>query len=151
VVRSELRAFSVDRPGTYDGFRCASRRGAYRTLVVRFTHCCTEMSCRGCKHRCKRSATVLIRRPVGAVRLRRLALGRIAQGQVGQHIEGSIDIQQPRVGVDAHRELDVAVPHGGLGCSRCHACLAQMGAEGGSENRSPLRVNSSAPVGIGLV
>jgi hypothetical protein len=72
-----------------------------------------------CKHWCKRLAA-LNAEVVGSGRLGGLAWLAI-EWQRRQRVEGACDVQQFRIGIHAHCQPNVTVPHGGLRCSRGHA------------------------------
>ncbi|HEY7155987.1 MAG TPA: hypothetical protein VH575_18630 [Gemmataceae bacterium] len=52
------------------------------------------------------------------------------EGQERQGVEGASHVEELRVRVDAHRQVDLAVTHRGLCCPRSHSTLAQQRPEG---------------------
>src|SRR5205823_2558839 len=65
------------------------------------------------------------------------------KGEYRERVEGAPHVEQLRVGVHPHRQLDVAVTHGGLSSPRCNPSLAEQRSEGGSQG---VKVKAAAPV-----
>src|SRR5262245_47311592 len=79
-----------------------------------------------CERWCKRSR----RLAVCARRLDGFPFGLPpSQRQRRQRVEGAAHVEQGGVGVDVHGQVDLAVPHGGLGGSRGNTALAHQAAE----------------------
>src|SRR5262249_40205371 len=68
----------------------------------------------------------------GCPRRRHPVVGRV-EGQGGQCLYGGVHVEQARVGVDVHGQVDGRVPHGRLRRAGLHAPLAQERAERRSE------------------
>jgi len=95
---------------------------------------------RWCKQWCKRSR----RLPVcpGCSDGVALAFGAVER-EDRQRVEGAGHVKQARIGVDSHRQLEVAVPHGRLCRSRSNPALTQQRAERRSQG---VNVEDAPPV-----
>jgi hypothetical protein len=110
---------------------CGERfpRRAARGIGWRVASSCTILNWLApiwCKLWCK--PTIRRRLPIGP--RGQLGTPRIGiQGQGGQRVEGAGHVQQPRVGIDIHRQVDGRMPHGGLRRPRSNAPFAQERTE----------------------
>jgi hypothetical protein len=83
----------------------------------------------------------LIARPGRPVGFRIGTVG--MKGEHRERVEGAPHVQQLRVGVDVHRQLNVAVPHGGLRRPGGNPALAKQRPEG-----VPQGVNVQGPAAV---